>query len=348
MQTGCVQSHDMNLNELFHLIYRNKLLISLSAILGMTIAIAAIFFSHPIYEAKIKLAPATAGDIAGLNQGRSWDKSPVKPMTVNYIYPIFYNELLSEAVKEEFFKRFYLPSLGERIKTSHSGTSLYAAFTKNFAVVPNPIGPGERFAKYTVAIRGTDAKQTTIWLQQFTELVKEKTLSILLNDMEQQNQVVMESLQQQINIARNMAKAQRLDRITQLKEKVRLVQLASAKAPFWEDEPAVMNDANNGSAPVSTEMMQAEIESLSARQSDDAFIPNLRALQAKLEFYKTLKVDTSKISVFHQEGAIDIPTAAIFPKKKLMLMVGLVSGVLAGVLFAMLQNVWQQRKKLAQ
>ncbi len=329
-------NHDISMMDMLGIFYQNKVLISLCTLLGLVLGCAAIYFSTPVYEAKIRLTSASEGDIAELNQGRSWDNSPLKPLTVKDVNNVFNDVLLSEKAKHYFFEHYYLPALPASIKDGRSLTQLYKTFSYAFAIVPNPKQTNDQFIKYTVAIRGADAKQVAIWLTQFISVVKSQSLNALLHDMQQQNQVLVNNLRHQIDIARKTARAKRQDRIAQLKEKVRTVQLASART-FWDDE-AIMNDAHE--APL--ERMQAEIKNLSKRASDDAFTPNLRDLQAKLAYYQSFKIDVDKVAVFHEDGVLAAPVDPIAPQKRLMLIVSSVSGMFIGILLVMLQIAWRK------
>lgn len=339
MQTeGIGDKRDLSMVDMLRLFYQNKVLISLCMVLGFVLGCVAIYFSKPVYEAKIKLFSASEGEIAELNQGRSWENSPLQPITVKDVNNVFNDVLQSEEAKHYFFEHYYLPALPASSKEGRTTTQLYTAFSHIFAVVPNPRQTNDRFLKYTVAIRGFDAKQVTTWLMQFISVVKSQSLNALLKDMQQQNTVQANNLRHQIDIARKTERAKRQDRIIQLKEKVRRLQLASART-FWDDE-AIMNDANE--SPFTMEMMQAEIKNLSKRTSDDAFIPNLRDLQAKLAYYQSFKIDVDKVAVFHQDGVLAIPVDPIAPRKRLMLMVSLVSGMFVGFLLVMLQIAWRK------
>lgn len=344
MQTERIDSNsDISLFELLNLFYQKKILLILTTLLGLAIGFAAIFFSTPVYEAAIKLSAATEGDIAAFNLGRSWDKSPLKPMSLHDIYLIFNDELLSEAVKKTFFNQYYLPSLPESLKQNNSREQIYASFTKNFAVVENPKTSSDRFAKFTVAIRGNNAQQVARWLAQFVDLVKTQTLNVVLNNIKQQNAVIVYNLQHQIDMARAAANVERDHQIAQLKERIHLAQLASRNANDLFDS------AINSPAPPNPEVLRAQVRKLAAQKPNDALVPNLRELQAQLGFYKSLAVNPNDVAVFHLDGVIDTPNTPIAPKKRLIMMVSLVLGFMAGVLGVMLQVAWcrEQYRKAA-
>lgn len=345
MQTGSIiGERNLSTIGLLRIFYQHKLFISLCTLLGFVIGLAIISLSHPIYEAKIKLIPATEGEIAGFNQGRSGSLSSLPPITLAYVNHVFNNQLLSQAVKESFFKQFYLPAATAQ-KEHRSAEQLYADLSHDLTITADPLTAADRFAKYNVAIRGNDANQVAAWLTQFVTVVKMQVVNLLLDDMQQQNRVLTDNLRHQIQSVRNKAKAKRLDRITQLKEKLRTVQLAQANMPFWDDDLLVMNDATEPSPLARVEMMSAEIKNLAARRSDDAYIPELRELQAKLEYATSFKVDPEKVAVFHVDGVIATPSIPIAPKKRLILMEALVVGLMTGILGVMVQIAWRRENQ---
>jgi chain length determinant protein (polysaccharide antigen chain regulator) len=308
-------------------LYRRKTLLMLTSLLGLAIGYAVIVFSEPVYEAKIKITAPDEGNIAPLNIGRTGKNAVLAPVVLADVYYTFRNALLSDAVKTEFFKQFYQPDLQNKQKKSLSLEQLHASLAHHLLVIENPRKQGDRFINYTVAIRGHDPKQVALWLSEFINLAQKQALLEIVKDTKQQTAVLIEHTQQQINIARTKAKHQRVDRIAQLKEKIRLTQ--------WED----MNDEltmDNEPYPENPARLRAEIRTLNERKSDDAFIPDLRSMQAEIQFYNSLQVNTDKVMLYHLDGTIETPTFPIAPKKKLTLLVYLTIGFLMGVLVVML------------
>lgn len=342
MQTELVRSNvDISWMRLIHRFYQKKTLILLSTLLGGTLGFAIVFFSTPVYEAKITLTAPTQGDIAGLNQGRALGESFLKPFTVKDVYSVFSNELTADSIKEQFFKQVYFPGLSQRKKEGYSEARLYQIFSKNFDIIAYSKPPGVRFTPYSVALRGTNANQVASDLNQFFSLVSKQTMNKLMSDIQQQNSVVIEQIHHQIDIARKMAQAQRMDRITQLKEQVQIARLARERTVYWDDDTLSMDDANAETL-VNFDKMRAEIKSLSARKSNDAFTPHLRELQAKLELYKASAVNPKNVRVFTLDGIIKTPVEPIAPKKRLVIMMSLVLGFLAGIFIIMFQLAWRK------
>jgi chain length determinant protein (polysaccharide antigen chain regulator) len=319
---------ELNMIQLLVLFYQKKLWLVLTTLLGLIIGLSVIFLSKPTYEASIKLIAANEGDIAAFNLGRYGDKSPLKPISIQDVYFTFNNQLFSDALKKTFFNQFYLPSLPKRLKETESKNKIYTSFSKNFAIVEAPKAGSDRFPKFIVAIRGNNAEQVAIWLKQFIDLVRARTLAQVANDIKQQNVVMIYNLQDQIDRVRETAKEKRQDRIAQLKERIQVAQLAG----------------KNSTAHSDSLLLHAQLKKLSGRKSDDAFIPTLPDLQAQLGFYKALTVNFDSVAVFHLDGTIDTPDSPIAPKKKLIMMVSLVLGFMFGAFGILFQIAWYKNK----
>lgn len=341
MDTQQLYHTDFNWVKLIRILYQKKALIIFSTLLGLAVGLVFIAYTKPVYEAKIKLIAANEGDIAGLNQGRLFNDPFIKPVTARQVYFVFSNELLSDSTKKDFFKQYYLPALTQNQKKNQKEVQLYASFSKDLALVPYTKTSSERFGKYLVAIRGDDPKQVALWLTQFLTLVKERTYNKLLNGVKQNYAVAVDALESEIDSARIIAKTQRLDRIAQLMEKVSIAQLARDKTSLGEDKYTTVDGANQILSP-KLALIQAEIIGLSERHSDDAFIPVLPQLQAKLKHYKSWAVNANDVSVIHLDGKIEPPSQPIEPKKQLIMMLSLVLGFMLSILGIMCHIAWRK------
>ena len=341
MQTQDLNYSNFNWVTLIRMLYQKKIWIVLSTLLSLIIGLVFITYSKPVYEAKIKLIAATDADILGFNQSRLFNDSFIKPITARQVYFVFSNELLSDAIKKDFFKQYYLPTLTERQKKNKKEGQLYASFSKDFALVAYTKTSSEHFGKYMIAVRGNNPKQVALWLKQFVALVKERTYAKLLNGLKQHYALAVDTLENQIDTARKIAKAQRLDRIAQLKEKLSLTVLTQDKTSFFK-EKHTRTDEVNQIPPSKLARMQAEIISLSTRNSDDAFISDLPLLQAMRSQYKSWFVNSNKVSVFNLDGTIKTPSQPIEPQKQLIIMLSLALGFMISILGIMLQAAWRK------
>jgi chain length determinant protein (polysaccharide antigen chain regulator) len=91
--------------------------------------------------------------------------------------------------------------------------------------------------------------------------------------------------------------------------------------------------------------LAAEVNVLESRASDDAFISGLRALQMRYNFYRKLNIDSERISVYRQDGSVEVPESPIKPRKMLALLLGVIAGGLLGGFMALIRVVINRNKE---
>jgi len=89
--------------------------------------------------------------------------------------------------------------------------------------------------------------------------------------------------------------------------------------------------------------LRAEIESIRARKSDDPFTDHLRDLQERYSFFKGLKIEPSVVSVYRQDGVVELPDKPVKPNKALILVLGVIAGLITGIAFVLLRGLFVVR-----
>ena len=92
--------------------------------------------------------------------------------------------------------------------------------------------------------------------------------------------------------------------------------------------------------------LNAEIEYLNNRKSDDPFISGLRDLQEQLALLRSIKFDQEKMNAVHIDQAAYRPNSPIKPNKRLIVSLATVIGLFSGIFLAFfIEFVQNQRKK---
>lgn len=331
-------SEDFDLMVLFEGLWRQKLLIASVAFLITGAAAAYAFLAKPTYEARVVVQPPTQNDISQLNYGRGGD-SGLSNYSVKEVYSTYLRILNSESLRREFFRKYYLPSLPDR---ERKGTqdALYADFNEAISVAQVSAASPDR---YYVVARRTDGAQAANWIGQYVQRASELAKVEVARDARSDARVKATNLEQQINAARESAIKQRKDQIEKLSEALKV-----AAAVGLEKPPIIANtltgEVSAGMGGSLTYMrgskaLQAEIQNLRTRLSDDPFVDNLRQRQETLAFYRSLEIDPAVIEVYRQDGAIESPDEPVKPKKGLILILGTFVGLAAGIVVALLRNL---------
>ena len=333
---------EIELADLVQGIWRQKVWVGLIAAPIAAAGVAYALMATPVYEAKLFVEPPTQNDIGQLNFGRG-GASGLSPFTVKEVYETHLQALQSEAVRNKFFREVYLPSLSEERRRG-SRDALYGDYNKALTVAPAGKGSSTRYA-VTAAV--SDPQQATKWVVAYNEIAAEGAKLEVLQSNRSDMSIKADNLQNQINSAKNSARKEREDRIAQLKEAVAVAKSVGLEKPPLISEPlsAQVSSAMGGSLTYmrGSKALEAEISTLEARSSDEPFIKDLREKQEEVAFYRDLKLDSSVIHVFEQDGAVELPDQPIKPKKSLIVLLSLVLGLSAGCLTAVVRDLWWRK-----
>jgi len=324
---------DLDVLELWHVLWSRKLLILSCIILVTVAAFVYISLKTPLYEAKSFILPPTKNDIAQLNYGRT-EASGLEVYKSKDVYEIYLRSLQSESLRRQFFRAVYLPSLPESARQG-SQDALYDQFSKVLTVGPVA---GDSAGRFVVRALSDDPKMSVTWVTRFSEMASDRTKKILVEDADTEVKVLVKNLEQQIRSARDAAHKQREDQIARLEEALKVAKAVSLSKP-----PIIASGLNaevsGGMQGALTYMrgsqaLEAELANLRARESDDPFVAELREVQEKLDFYRNLQLNPAVIEVFQQDGAIEVPDSPVRLRKLLVVVGGAFVGLVLGVLLA--------------
>lgn len=220
---------------------------------------------------------------------------------------------------------------------------MYSDFNKLLIVA---VAAKDTLTRFAITANVYSPQQAAEWVTNYAQLAGERAKQEVLKNIKSDATVKANNLQRQILTAQETSRKQREDDIVQLKEA-----LLIAKSIGLEKPPIIFG---NLSTEVSSGMegsltymrgskaLEAEIENLQKRQSDDPFIQNLRQQQAALTFYRNLSIDPALVAAYRQDGVVELPDKPVKPKKLLIVLLGLVAGVVVGVGLALMRHLFRQ------
>lgn len=327
---------DFEFQNFVRAIFRQKLVVIGFTLLGAAFAASYAFLVAPVYEAKAFVIPPSQNDISNFNYGRM-KESELVPYTVKDVYDIYTRYLQAESLRLDFFSKTYVPSLSsdERKK---SRDVLYSTFSRVLRVVP-PLR--ETSDRYSVVVQATDPQKAKEWVAAYVAQAGELAKSEMIKNVSIESEVRARNLEQQINSAREKSSKAKEDSIARLGEALRIAEsIGLEKPPSITVSQSVIAGGEAGQLTYmrGSKALKAEIESLQARKSDDPFTEHLRDLQDRYYFFKGLKTDPASVSVYRQDGAVELPDNPVKPNKTLVLILGVVAGLIAGVAFVLLRG----------
>ncbi|TWC18873.1 MULTISPECIES: LPS O-antigen chain length determinant protein WzzB [unclassified Pseudomonas] len=330
-------SDEIDLIELVRGLWAQKWLI-IGVTLLVTIGAAAYaFLSKPVYEAKLFIMPPTQNGIAELNYGRG-KSTELDTYSINHVYDVFARNLQAESTRQKFFNEIYLPSLDESQRKG-ALDRVYERFSRELVVK----GPGKDTPdRFSVTVQGGNPVRATEWAKAYVERASEAAESELIKNVTTEASVRARNIEQRIVSLRETAQRLREDRIQQLREALKIAEAIGLTTPTINSSAAVDITVDTGSKmdyQRGSKALAAEVNALESRTSDDAFISDLRMLQMRYNFYRKLNIDPERISVYRQDGVVEVPESPIKPRKSLILLLGIIVGGLLGGFVALIRIV---------
>jgi chain length determinant protein (polysaccharide antigen chain regulator) len=335
-----IRANDIDLVRVFNIVWVQKWLIfAITLVVASVFALYA-FLTTPTYEAKFYISPPTLDNVANLNYGRNGE---LKPFTVDDVYKVFLRNLQSQTLRQSFYREVYLPNF----KASNSGESApesYDRFSNRVSAASldkDPVG------RWSLSIQDSSPEIAASWVSLYAAKAGQLAQREVISNATKEASVIARNLKLQINSLREAGKKLREDTIFRLSEALAVAKatgLEKSVVFVGERSSELAGDMVGGSAYMrGTKVLEAELENLKARESNDPFIPGLRQLQTSYEFYKGIELDEYKVSVYRQDGDVQEPVSPIKPKKIMLIVLGIVLGGLLGVVVALARGFRTER-----
>lgn len=321
-------------------LWAQKWLIIAITLLVTAGAAAYAFLSKPVYEAKLFIMPPTQNGIAELNYGRG-KSTELEPYSIKHVYDVFARNLQGESLRQNFFNQVYLPSLDESQRKG-ALDRLYDRFSRELVVK----GPGKDTPdRFSVTVQNGDPVKATEWAKAYVVRASEAAEAELIKNVTAEASVRARNLEQRITSLRETARRVREDRIQQLREALKIAQAIGLTTPTINSSAAVditVDTGNKMDYQRGSKALAAEIQTLESRASDDAFISDLRPLQMRYNFYRKLNIDSEQLSLYRQDGSVEVPQSPVKPRKGVILVLGFAIGLILGC-FAVLIKIGLSR-----
>ena len=339
---------EINLYDLWLIVYKCKLKIFLIAACITIGALCYAFLAPSVYKAQAMFLPPSLHDIHALNvQG----VQGVQDVTVSSVYGLFRRNLGSRALQKQFFVDSWVQ---ERMREKAGGDvedqMLFEKFQELLLVEADK--KNKDYLAFSVFWDKPDmAAQLT---NEFSERVERATIEQLIEDVRTSINIRISAVENEIDSKRKLAQQRRFDRIAELEEALKTARQLNIIEPVDLPAQVVSNTTLSGTS-VNTEstplfyrgsrVLGAEIDTLRNRSSDDSFIPGLRDLQEELARLRAVELDPAELQAAKFDQVAYSPTNREKPKRKLIVLLGVVLGLMAGVVAAFFLNFLQKARE---
>tara|TARA_B100000427_G_scaffold159773_1_gene132793 strand:- start:122 stop:1171 length:1050 start_codon:yes stop_codon:yes gene_type:complete len=278
--------------------------------------------------------------------------SAANPWTQKRVYDTYVRNIQSRKLQREYF-------FNNKLYKYFDNTNIEDSFEKNFHQqlffkIESKTASKELREQYFLSISfiHTDPQLAAKWLNEYIKMVNEQTSSDLVDAVNRTLFNTKNMLEGKIIAKRKLAKKLTLDRIEQLNEALVLAKELgiNEKQDYTSNLQSVIVGEESTAvtqAPLyflGTKILQAEIQSLQNRESEDPFIPGLRILEEHIGTLEHSKLVYGDVKAAEIDQPATAPTVRNSPKRKLIVFVITFLGFLLSFLYILITNFFRTKE----
>ncbi|WP_164878402.1 LPS O-antigen chain length determinant protein WzzB [Pollutimonas thiosulfatoxidans] len=357
-QSKASLSDEVDIRELVTELWARKLFVLVCTVFLTGAALGYALLVSPTYEASAHATPPATMAVKEYNLFVSaypsvfqagpptgpFELGDVNHITPDLAYGHFVEQLSSHAIRRKFFEKHYFPSLSSQ---ADSGTPDAAWQTFNSSlVVETPIVTGGRVT--TVTMRGADPSSLAEWANRFVKFTISETNALVLASLTSKVDGKVQAIDRQIEAVREVARKARLYRITRLHDALAIAESIGLIKPPPEWPIVFTTGDSTGATPAlylrGASALNAELEQLEHREQDDAYIPELPLLLTNKTLLATLNPSEVSIEVASLETEATTPKSPVEPRKKRIVLAGMLLGLSFGAFLVISSYLFRLRK----
>ena len=342
---------EISLIELWNVLAGRWRLIAATTLLATLIAIVYALTAPPLYRATAYFLPPSKKDVAPFNetgiqvQGVQ-DVQDVQGVTVDEAYSLFKGTLSSKRLYRLYFEENHLEQIF--MEGSTATISKDKAVESFFSLYK--INSDKKISgSLNLSAEWHDPDQAAGWVNGLSELANEMVVEQLLSNLDYRLQQQITILESSSSAMRKIAQKRREDRIVVLTEAYKTAIILGLHDFLDTESGVVFLDTESGVVSTPTyyrgsKALNAEIDILRNRSSDDPFIDELRNLEEMLLKFKSINISDMSVKTYTLDQQALPPKQPIKPKRDLIVTMGGIIGLIGGVFLAFLLNIIQNQK----
>lgn len=341
------QSDEIDLFELCSVLWSRKLIVIIAALVTIALAVAYLWHTSKVYEAKVYISEAQPADVALLNVGKEQLGQYAESVTSKSVYYLFQKNMGSRALAMLYFKSDVEPVYRDLGVEGTASQLLNNGFLNGIRVVK----PGKASEYLTVSYEYVDPKMTFQWLNGYVQFVIMKTEEELVNAAKHSKVLAIDSYKKKMNSLRAIYTQGLQDQIIRLEEALGIAKKLGFKKSAGSNISEKVQSRELDESLMymrGTEVLQAEIEALKGRSQVDPFISGIRPLQEKINYLESVTYGDALINIVAVDGWAEQPEHSIRPKKSLVLVLAGLLGGMLGVFIALIQWAVSNRKAVSE
>jgi len=327
----------IDLYELWITLWNRKWLVIAVTVIAALGSVVYALQQPPVYKAEALLLPPKAKDVQSLNvQG-------VQGVTASGAFAAFKNNLSSRSLQKKFIEEQGLMEILAPNRTPETrDIEILESFSKMIKI--------ENGENISVSMESDDPEFAANLVNDYISFFDFETIKGLVSAARNSIASQIRDIKYTISSKRGMAKVRRLDRIVQIQEAANTASLLGIKDRVDTTNVVQNNQLNftTTSTPLyyrGFRALNAEMEFLENRKSDDPFISGLRDLQEQLALLRSIKIEEEGQHAVTIDQAAYPPKNRIKPNRRLIVSLGTVVGLFLGIFLVFFVSFVQKQKE---
>jgi len=327
------------------LLRRKKLILGITAVV-VCIGLFYAFSKQRVYQVETILSPPSNEII------QSFNLHNLQNINKNDIYSRFTQIIKTRTFRQEFFNKFKLietlSDIPENKMTTSEINGVFEGFSDSLKVIKK-----DKKDNIKISLEGLDKDKLGSWLDGFVALADSTIVNQIVNNMRAGINYKIKNLRLEIKNKRLFYNQRRKDELERLHEDYRIAK--SLGILERNDSRNMISSKNNLSIYMNgrkrymegTKILQAEINALKNRKSDDIHIDGLRDLQDQLTKLEAITIEKDKLQTVIVDKKAIVNVEPIRPKRKLIVILSLILGGMLGIFGVFILEFISNLKKQA-
>lgn len=322
---------EIDLIDVAKTLWNHKWILIISTTVCALVGLAASFIITPKYQLKATIKPPLIGQLTTVDfSNLPVQNDSLHSFNVGEAFDIFYGNLASNRLKQHYFEQYYWPAQAKNPGKPIQKRKAYQQLQQKLSIKKD-----NKSGVIDISLNGTHRKQLVTQLHTLLQMADQESKKEINQTIASQIKRINQNLLSQIEMKRTLAKHNNQDRLVQLKEAMHVARASDSN----RSSNIVPNQTSGNTISLNeytamylrgVKALQAEVDNLQNRRSNDAFIPDFRELNAKLDFYKNFTVNIEDVVLFRVDGDIQAPEIPVSPNRTLLLLMALFLGALVG------------------